>query len=69
MTLNQLEYFCAVCRCHSITKAADELYVSQPAISVAIKKLEKEFHLRLFNHGKNSISLTREGEEFYKSHQ
>jgi DNA-binding transcriptional LysR family regulator len=67
MTLNQLEYFCAVCRCHSITKAADELYVSQPAISVAIKKLEKEFHLRLFNHGKNSISLTREGEEFYKS--
>ena len=43
MTLNQLEYFCAVCRCHSITKAADELYVSQPTISVALKKLEEEF--------------------------
>ena len=66
MKLNQLEYFCAVCRYHSITRAAEELFVTQPTISVAIRDLEKEFHLKLFHHGKNRISLTQEGEAFYK---
>ena len=41
MKLNQLEYFCAVCRYHSITRAAEELYVTQPTISVAIRELER----------------------------
>ena len=43
MKIVQLQYFCAVTRLHSITKAAAELYVTQPAISSAIKELEKEF--------------------------
>ena len=42
MTLNQLEYFCAVCRYHSITRAAESLFVSQPTISTSIRNLEKE---------------------------
>ena len=66
MKLNQLEYFCAVCRYHSITRAAEELYVTQPTISVAIRELENELKLRLFHHEKNRISLTREGEAFYQ---
>lgn len=66
MTLTQLEYFCAVCRYHSITRAADALFVSQPTVSTSIRDLEKEFHLKLFNHGKNRISLTRDGEAFYQ---
>ncbi len=65
MTLTQLEYFCAVCRYHSITRAAAALYVSQPAISMAIRELEAEFHLELFHHAKNRIHLTKEGERFY----
>ncbi len=65
MTLNQLEYFCTVCRYHSITRAAEELFVSQPTISLALKELEKEFHLQLFNHARNRISLTSDGEQFY----
>ena len=65
MTLNQLEYFCAVCRCRSITRAAAALYVSQPTISMAIKELEAEFGLELFVHAKNHIYLTEEGERFY----
>ena len=60
MTLTQLEYFCMVCRYRSITRAADALFVSQPTISTSIRDLEKEFHLKLFNHGKNRISLTQE---------
>ncbi len=66
MTLTQLEYFCTVCRYHSITRAAEALYVSQPTISASIRDLEKEFHLRLFNHGRNRILLTRDGEAFYQ---
>lgn len=66
MTLTQLEYFCMVCRYHSITRAAKALYVSQPTISTSIRDLEKEFHLKLFNHGKNRISLTKDGEAFYQ---
>ncbi len=65
MTLNQLEYFCTVCRYHSITRAAEELFVSQPTISLALKELEKEFHLQLFNHARNRISLTADGEQFF----
>lgn len=66
MTLTQLEYFCMVCRYRSITRAADALFVSQPTISTSIRDLEKEFHLKLFNHGKNRISLTKDGESFYQ---
>ncbi len=65
MTLTQLEYFCTVCRYHSITRAAEELFVSQPTISLAMKELEKEFNLQLFNHSRNRISLTKDGEQFY----
>ena len=66
MKLVQLEYFCAVCRYHSITRAAEELYVTQPTISVAIRELEKELKLRLFHHEKNRISIAQEGEAFYR---
>lgn len=66
MKIIQLEYFCAVCRCHSITQAAQKLYVTQPAISNAIRELEKEFSISLFTRSKNHMSLTKEGEIFYQ---
>ena len=66
MKIVQLQYFCAVTRLHSITKAAAELYVTQPAISSAIKELEKEFSINLFNRTKNHLTLTKEGELFYQ---
>ena len=43
MTLTQLEYFCMVCRYHSITRAADALYVSQPTISTRSGIWKKNF--------------------------
>ena len=43
MKLTQLEYFCTAVECQSITAAAKKLYVTQPAISGAIRELEKEF--------------------------
>ena len=58
MTLQQLTFFCAVCRYHSIVRAAKALYISQPTISTAIHELEKEFHISLFLHTPNRIHLT-----------
>ena len=66
MKIIQLEYFCAVCRYHSITQAAQKLYVTQPAISNAIKELEREFSVNLFIRSKNHMTLTKEGEIFYQ---
>ena len=66
MTLNQLRYFCTASRCHSITKAAEELYVTQPTISIAIRDLEIEFGVSLFQRKGNQLILTGEGETLYE---
>ena len=67
MKLTQLEYFCVAARYHNITKAARELFVTQPSISNAIKALEEEFGVNLFFRINNKLTLTPEGEIFYKS--
>ena len=69
MKIVKLEYFCAVSRYHSITQAAQKLFVTQPAISAAIKELEKEFSINLFVRSKNHLTLTTEGEIFYQKAQ
>lgn len=66
MTLNQLKYFCETCRCHSITAAANQLFVTQPAISLAIRELESEFGITLFTRFNNRLTLTEDGALFYK---
>ena len=53
VTLNQLRYFCAAAQCHSITQAARQMFVTQPAVSLAIRELEKEFSIALFNYSNN----------------
>lgn len=69
MTLNQLRYFCTACRTRSITRAAAELYVTQPTISIAIRELESEFHITLFTRNGNHLELTSAGEQFYAKAQ
>ncbi|HBW35559.1 LysR family transcriptional regulator [Desulfosporosinus sp. BICA1-9] len=64
MELRQLEYFEAVSRLRSFTKAASELCVAQPSITVAIRKLEEELGIPLFERSRKKISLTLEGEIF-----
>ncbi len=66
MKIIQLEYFCAVSRYRSIAQASQQLFVTPPAISNAIKELEKEFSVSLFTRTKNQMTLTKEGEQFYK---
>ena len=62
MKLSQLEYFIATVKYNSITKASKSLYVSQPAVSLAIKELEEEFNTSFFVRHNNQLKLTEEGE-------
>ena len=66
MTLNQLRYFCTAARCHSITQAAKLMFVTQPAVSSAIRELETEFSVKLFSFTNNRLELTVEGEQLYE---
>lgn len=64
MKLLQMRYFQTVCRYGSITKAAEELFVSQPTISFCLKELEDEFGVKLFHRRHNRLQLTVEGQFF-----
>lgn len=61
MELTQLKQFKVIAENNSISKAAKELHVSQPALSTSIKKLEQEFGLELFSHSGNKIRLNEVG--------
>ena len=60
------KYYFYVCEFKSITKAANYLYISQPAISKQIKQLENKLGKKLINKTKTGIELTTEGQELYK---
>ena len=66
MELRQLEYFQMASRLKNITRAAQRLRVSQPNITVAIKKLEAELGVQLFDRSQKQLSLTPEGKVFLK---
>ena len=50
----------------NISQAARELYISQPAISKSIRRLEKNLNTTLFKRSSRGVSLTTEGELLYK---
>ena len=64
--LSQYKIFYEVARCGNISKAARELYISQPAISKAVSKLEENLGTRLFSRNSRGVLLTREGEILYQ---
>lgn len=64
MTLTQLTYVVKIADLKSMNKAAAELFVSQPALSGAIKDLEEEIHTELFIRSNRGITITPKGEEF-----
>jgi LysR family hydrogen peroxide-inducible transcriptional activator len=62
MTLTELKYIVALAREKHFGRAADACFVSQPTLSVAIKKLESELNIVLFERGSTDVSLTPIGE-------
>ena len=69
MTLTELKYIVAVAREKHFGKAADACYVSQPTLSVAIKKLEEELEVKLFERSASEVSVTPLGEEIVRQAQ
>ena len=69
MTLTELKYIVAVAREKHFGKGADACHVSQPTLSVAIKKLEEELQVKLFERNANEITVTALGEEIIRQAQ
>ncbi len=67
MKLTQLQYFKTVAETGSISLAARKLYVSAPAVSIAIANLENELGRKLFDRSNNRIILNEQG-KLYLSH-
>ena len=64
MTLTQLKYIVETAKAGSISRAAEKLYISQPSLTAAIRELEHEFGITIFQRTNKGIILTSEGEEF-----
>lgn len=66
MRTEQLKYFIEVANCGSMNVAAKHLFMTQPALTLAIKALEKDLGLQLFHRSKSGVVLTEAGEEVLK---
>jgi len=69
MTLTELKYIVAVARDKHFGRAAEACFVSQPTLSVAIKKLEEELDVKIFERGASEVSVTPLGEEIVRQAQ
>lgn len=64
MTLNQLQYAAEVASAGSISRAAQKLYISQPSLTAAVRELENELGITIFQRTNKGVEVTAEGEEF-----
>ncbi len=64
--LKQLRAFCHAAQCGSITEAAENLFLSQPSVTLQIQALEREMEITVFERRGPKISLTPEGEVLYR---
>lgn len=65
LNLEALKIFYEVAKAKNITKAAEKLFISQPAVTQTIKKLETDLDVTLFIRNKKGVQLTRIGEEIF----
>lgn len=61
MELRQLEYFLQICKSGSLTKAKEELGVTQPTLSQQIRVLEDEYNIPLFDRVSRGVEVTEAG--------
>lgn len=66
MTLQQLRSFCMIAEYENITKASNALYITQPALSMTLGKIENELGTSLFDRSKRNIKLNENGRIFYR---
>lgn len=65
MTIAQIKYFVTVAKCLSFTKAAEQLFITQPALSRHIRNMEEELNIQLFVRTSSGIRLTPAGSTLY----
>lgn len=66
MNLDLYKTFYHIAKCESITKAAEQMYITQPAVSRAIRQLEEELGCTLFVRTAKGVKLTLEGNILYQ---
>ena len=64
MTIQQMKYIIAIVQCGSITEAAKQLFISQPSLSNAVKDIEAEAGIEIFQRSAKGITLTTDGMEY-----
>ena len=69
MTLNELRYVIAVAQERNFRRAAEKSFISQPALSLAIQKLEEELGVQIFERGKSKVSVTPVGAQIVEQAQ
>ena len=69
MTINELRYIVAVARERHFGRAAEACFVSQPSLSVAVKKLEDELEVSLFERGTGEVTVTAVGQQIVEQAQ
>ena len=69
MTFDQIHYFCAAAQLGSFSKAAEAVHISQPSLCIAIRKLENEFGVKLFQTNRKGAVLTEAGRIFLQDAQ
>lgn len=66
MTIQQCKYILAIARSGSMNEAAKSLLVSQASLSSAVRELEEEFNIRIFDRSNKGVRTTRDGSEFIR---
>ena len=66
MRMEQIKYFLYIAQSESISRTAEHFYISQQAVSEAMKRLEEEFNCKLFRRRKNGVAITENGQIFLR---
>ncbi len=64
MTLQQMHYAIVIAETGSLSRAAEQLYLSQPSLTAAMQELERELGITIFNRGGRGVTVTQDGAEF-----
>ena len=69
ISVQNLIYFMKIAELHSMNQAADQLFISQPSLTAAIKSLEDELNITIFNRSNKGVFLTEDGQKLYRYSQ
>ncbi len=67
MTLDELQWMCELFKTKNMSKAVENLYISQPALSQCLRRIEKQLGFKLFERSNKGLEPTKKGEMFYEA--